>query len=200
MCDPVGRSIAGRTPGIHLNQEGMGQAEKLAHRLSDLSLAAVYSSPLERATETAAAVARAQGLEVQTLDGFTEIDFGEWTGRSLQELDRLSAWQSFNTFRSGTRIPGGEHMADVLSRSLRDLDQIRQAHPDPGSLVAVVSHGDVLRVLLAYALGLSVDFMQRLELSPASVSILSSEPQGNRVLQLNGTEGWPAGVPLRPSR
>jgi probable phosphoglycerate mutase len=91
-------------------------------------------------------------------------------------------------------------MADVLSRSLKDLDRVRQAYPDAGSLVAVVSHGDVLRVLLAHALGLSPDFMQRLELSPASVSILSAEAYGNRVLQLNGTDGWPAGIPLRSSR
>jgi probable phosphoglycerate mutase len=200
MCDPVGRSIAGRTPGIHLNEEGKRQAEILAQRLGDLRLSAVYSSPLERALETASPIARSQGLEIGRLEGFNEVDFGEWTGKSLIALDQLSEWQSFNTFRSGTRIPGGEHMADVLSRSLRDLDRVRLAHPGPASLVAVVSHGDVLRVLLAHALGLSVDFMQRLELSPASISILSAEDRGNRVLQLNGTDGWPEGVPLNHAR
>ena len=200
MCDPVGRSIAGRTPGISLNEVGKRQAEKLAQRLRELPLTAVYSSPLERAAETAAPIARVQGLEVQRLEGFNEIDFGDWTGKSLGELDRLPAWRSFNTFRSGTRIPGGEHMADVLSRSLRDLDKVRQAHSGPGALVSVVSHGDVLRAVLAHALGLSLDFMRRLELSPASISILSAEDDGNRVLQLNGTDGWPSGVPSRHSR
>jgi broad specificity phosphatase PhoE len=200
MCDPVGRSIAGRSPGISLNEAGKRQAEKLAQRLRELPLTAVYSSPLERAVETASPIARLQGLEVQRLEGFNEIDFGDWTGKGLGELDQLSAWRSFNTFRSGTRIPGGEHMADVLSRSLRDLDWVRQAHSGPGTMVAVVSHGDVLRAVLAHALGLSLDFMQRLELSPASTSILIAENNGNRVLQLNGTDGWPPGVHCRDSR
>ena len=191
MCDPVGHSIAGRTPGVHLNEEGKRQAQKLATRLSGLSLAAVYSSPLERALETAAPIAQAHNLEPQVLQGLTEIDFGEWTGKSLAELDQMPVWRFFNTFRGGTRIPGGESMPEVLSRALRELERIRQAHPAPGALIAVVGHGDVLRAVLAYALGLPLDFMQRLELSPGSVSILSWEDWGNRVLQLNGTEGWP---------
>jgi probable phosphoglycerate mutase len=191
MCDQVGRSIAGRAPGVHLNEEGRRQTESVANRLRPVSLAAVYSSPLERALETAGPIAQAHGLQPETLEGLTEIDFGEWTGRTLEELDQLPVWRSFNSFRSGTRIPGGEHMTQVLSRALGELERVRRAHPSPGAQVVLVSHGDVLRAILAYALGLSLDFMQRLEVSPASISILISEDWGNRVLQLNGTDRWP---------
>jgi probable phosphomutase (TIGR03848 family) len=197
LCDPIGRSISGRQPGIHLNHEGKRQAEQLAERLEELPLTALCSSPLERAQETAQAVAARQGLKVQTLEGLQEIDFGSWTGKTLAELDPLPDWRAFNSFRSGSRIPGGENMAEVLSRVLRELDRLRQRHPAPGALVGVVSHGDVLRVLLAHALGVSLDLMQRLELSPASVSIVAVEDYGPRVLLVNSTGGWPPGVQLR---
>jgi probable phosphomutase (TIGR03848 family) len=196
LCDPIGRSISGRQPGIHLNDEGKRQAEQLADRLAGLPLSGLYSSPLERAQETAEAVAARHRLKVQTLDGLQEIDFGSWTGKTLAELDPLPDWRAFNSFRSGTRIPGGENMAEVLSRVLRELDRLRQQHPAPGALVGVVSHGDVLRVLLAHALGVSLDLMQRLELSPASVSIIAVEDYGPRVLLVNSTGGWPPGVQL----
>jgi broad specificity phosphatase PhoE len=196
MCDPVGLSIPGRSPGIHLNDTGRRQAERLAERLRGVALAGIYSSPLERALETAAPVAREQELEVRTLNGFNEVDFGEWTAKGLAELDQLSAWRTFNSYRSGTRIPGGENMAEVLSRVLRDLDHVRASNP-ADAVVAVVSHGDVLRVLITHALGLSFDFMQRIELSPASISILSAEDHGSRLLRLNDTDGWPSGIPLR---
>jgi broad specificity phosphatase PhoE len=196
-CDPVGRSIAGRRPGVHLNDVGKQQADGLADRLSGVALAGIYSSPLERALETAGPIALRQGLDVQIAAGFTEIDFGDWTGKTLAELDQLPDWRRFNSFRSGTRIPGGENMADVLGRVLHEIDLLCERHPAPGDPVAVVSHGDVLRVLLAHALGLSPDHMQRLELSPASVSILQLEYHGPRVLLLNSNEGWPGELRLR---
>jgi probable phosphomutase (TIGR03848 family) len=197
LCDAVGRSIAGRQPGIHLNQAGKRQADELAVRLRTTRLAAVYSSPLERALETASPLSSSQKLEVHTAPGFNEVDFGDWTGKTLEELDQLPDWRQFNSFRSGTRIPGGENMADVLARVLQEIDRLCEKHPSPTGPVAIVSHGDVLRVLLAHALGTSLDLMQRLELSPASISILQVEQYGPRVLLLNRTEGWPAELPVR---
>jgi probable phosphomutase (TIGR03848 family) len=194
LCDPVGSSIAGRQPGIHLNEDGKRQAAQLADRLAGLPLAAMYSSPLERAQQTAEAVAAKHRLQVHPLEGVQEIDFGDWTGKTLAELEPLPEWRAFNSFRSGTRIPGGENMAEVLARALGALEQLRQRHPGPGALVGVVTHGDVLRVVLAHALGVPFDFMHRLELSPASVSILEIEDFGSRVLLVNSTGGWPAGV------
>jgi probable phosphomutase (TIGR03848 family) len=194
LCDPVGKSIAGRQPGIHLNAEGRRQAEALALWLGNLSLQAIYSSPLERALETANPIAVRRGLEVVMAPGVNEIDFGEWTGKALAELDGRPDWRAFNSFRSGTRIPGGEAMPEVLARALGELDRLRRAHPSPETLVAVVSHGDVLRGIVAHFLGISLDFFQRIELSPASVSILELEGYGARVLLLNATEGWPEGL------
>jgi probable phosphomutase (TIGR03848 family) len=200
LCDAVGQSIAGRSPGVHLNQAGKQQAARLAERLADLALAGLYSSPLERALETAQPIAVRHALQIQTLQGLNEIDFGEWTGRSLADLDQLSGWRTFNSLRSGSRIPGGENMADVLARSLGDIERLVQLHPGPSTLVAVVSHGDVLRALVAHALGISLDLMQRLELSPASISILQVEDQGPRVLLLNSIDGWPSGFPSSKAR
>src|SRR5919106_6649641 len=184
QCDPAGHSIAGRLPGVHLNEVGREEAEKLAGRLAELSLAGLYSSPLERALETAQPVAIRQQLSIQSLEELNEIDFGDWTGKTLKELDQLPAWQRFNGFRSGSRIPGGENMAEVLARALQAVHWLRQRHPDPAEIVGVVSHGDLLRLLVAHALGSSVDLMQRLELSPASISILQWERYGPRLLLL----------------
>jgi probable phosphomutase (TIGR03848 family) len=192
LCDPVGHSIAGRQPGVHLNTAGIQQARSLAERLADLPITALYSSPLERAVETAEPIGVGHSLPVQTAEGLNEIDFGEWTGKSIAELDPLPVWRSFNTFRSGTRIPGGENMAEVLGRSLRELDRLKRLHPGSNSLVAVVSHGDVIRVLVAHTLGMAPDLMQRLELSPASITLVELEDHGARLLLLNSTGSWPS--------
>jgi probable phosphomutase (TIGR03848 family) len=198
-CDPLGVSIAGRAPGIHLNERGRAEARALASRLSRLDITALYSSPLERTLETAAPIAQEQALEVTTAGGLLEVDFGEWTGKTFSELDQIPQWRSFNSYRSGTRIPGGESMADVLARALPELNRIQDAHSGASSLVALVSHGDVLRMLIAHFLGMSWDLLHRLELSPASVSVVDFEPHhAPRLLLLNSQGEWPEGVKLRP--
>lgn len=191
LCDPVGRSIAGRAPGVHLNAEGAVQARALGLALAGLPIEAVYSSPMERALETAQPIAAGLGLSVLPAPGLAEIDFGEWTGRTLAELDPLPLWRAFNAFRSGTRIPGGELMTEVVTRALTALVAIHREHE--GKVVAAVSHGDVIRGLVAHAAGIPLDLMQRLEVSPASVSAISLEDHAVRVLGLNWrTEGWAA--------
>ncbi len=195
LCDPIGRSIAGRRPGVHLNDTGKRQADRLADRLEGVAFAGLYSSPLERALETIQPLARKHTLEIHIAEGFSEIDFGDWTGSTLAELEHLPDWRRFNSFRSGSRIPGGENLAEVLVRALEELERLCARHPSSGETVAVVSHGDVLRVVLAHALGVSLDLMQRLELSPASISILQVEYHGPRVLLLNSTDDWSDGLP-----
>jgi broad specificity phosphatase PhoE len=190
-CDPVGQSIAGRAVGVYLNATGRKEATALGERLKPLMITAVYSSPLERALETAAAVAEPQGLDVAVAPGLIEIDFGEWTGQSLAELDQLPEWKLFNTFRSGTRIPGGETAIEVLTRALAELDRLRRDHPGPEELVAIVSHGDVLKAVIAHFLGMPTDLYPRLELSPASASVLALNAWGPRLLLLNSTGEWP---------
>jgi probable phosphomutase (TIGR03848 family) len=189
LCDPVGRSIAGRAPGVPLNQRGRQQAEALAERLAELPISAVYSSPLERAVQTGRPIAERKGLTVEQREGLNEVDFGDWTGKQLGELHSLAEWQHFNTYRSGTRIPGGETMQEVLARALNELGDIATLHSS--STVAVVSHGDVLRSLICQFLGITLDLMLRLEIEPASVSIVELQPYGPRVLLVNGVEGWP---------
>jgi probable phosphomutase (TIGR03848 family) len=189
LCDPVGRSIAGRSPGVSLNQRGLQQAEALALRMAELPISAVYSSPLDRAVQTARAIAERKGLRVEQREGLNEIDFGDWTGKQLAELQPVAEWQHFNTYRSGTRIPGGETMQEVLARALNELADVARLRSS--SLVAVVSHGDVLRSLICHFLGVSLDLMLRLEIDPASVSIVELQPYGPRVLLVNGMEGWP---------
>jgi probable phosphomutase (TIGR03848 family) len=199
-CEPVGHAIAGRTTGVHLSTAGQQQALALSQRLSQLQITGVYSSPLERALETAAPIAQRHGLDIEVEPGLIEIDFGEWTGRTLAELDRLPAWKTFNSFRSGSRIPGGESAAEVLARGLAALDRIREDHSESKALVAVVSHCDVLRALIAHFLGVPTDLYQRIELTPASVSVLVLDSYGPRLLLLNSTAEWPDGLGLRLKR
>jgi broad specificity phosphatase PhoE len=196
-CDPIGISIAGRAPGVHLNDRGRAEAEQLGERLAPLRITGIYSSPLERALETAGPMARRQEVGVETAPGLLEIDFGAWTGKTLNELHRLAEWKAFNSYRSGTRIPGGEIMAEVLARALAELDRIARRHSDSDSLLAIVSHGDVLRTLVGHFLGIPADLFQRLEISPASVTVVSLDSDGARVLLLNSTSGWPSEVNLR---
>jgi probable phosphoglycerate mutase len=194
LCDPVGRSIAGRQPGVHLNEVGCRQAEQLAERLKPVALDGIYSSPLERALETARPIGLAKRLQVQTAEAWNEIDFGEWTGQALADLDAIPEWRRFNSFRSSSRIPGGENMAELLGRVLRELDRLRDLHPAPAACVAIVSHGDVLRSLVAHALGIPLDLLHRLEISPASITILELTGEGARLRLLNSTDRWPDGL------
>src|SRR5918993_96401 len=191
LCDPVGISIAGRISGVHLNEAGRQQATALAGRLGGLPVAAIRSSPLERAMETAQPLAAALGLPVAQDAGLNEVNFGEWTGRTLIELGGLAEWRDFNERRSSARIPGGETMAEVVSRSLATLEQVRRTPELTGRLVALVSHGDVLRSLVAHCIGMNPDAIHRIEIAPASVTILLSEDGNWRLLLLNSTEEWP---------
>jgi probable phosphomutase (TIGR03848 family) len=195
LCDPVGKAIAGRTPGVHLNVPGLAQAEALAARLGSLPISAIYSSPLERALETAEPLARRSHLRVSSLTGLNEVDFGDWTGLTLAALAAIPEWREFNTRRSTTRIPNGEIMSEVVARVSEELDRLRRQHES--ELLAVVSHGDVLRGLLSHVLGMPLDLLHRLEVEPASVSVLSYDGAAPRLLLMNSTEGWPLEVSTR---
>jgi probable phosphoglycerate mutase len=187
MCDPVGRSLAGRTPGVHLNAEGRAQAEQLAERVGDLRLDGVYSSPLERARETAAPVARCARVEVEPVEAFTELDFGAWTGCTFSELEGDGLWRRFNTQRSVARPPGGESMLEVQARVVEGLDELRRRHPD--GRVMVVSHADVIRSVVAHLAGIPLDLFQRLEISPASVTTVELGADHMLIKSVNTTSG-----------
>lgn len=180
----LGHRIVGRLPGVQLSPDGLREADMLARRLGGWPVQALYSSPLERAHATAAAIAAQLRLDVQVTDELNEIDYGQWTNRALAELHALPDWQRYNFFRSGSRIPDGESMIDVQARMLRLIERLCAAHQE--QTVALVSHGDVIKATLAYYLGVPVDLFRRIELSPASLSILRVEPHGPEVLLING--------------
>lgn len=185
LNDSVGKVIAGRMPGVHLNAEGRAQAERLAERLGNLAVAAIYTSPLDRAQETAAPLARRLNLEVQVSPALSEIDYGEWTGRAVHELTVEPLWKQYNLLRSITRIPGGEIMLESQARVVGEMERLYAALPT-GSIV-LVSHGDVIRSALAYYAGIPLDLFQRMEINCASISVISLSDHGPRILRMNDT-------------
>lgn len=182
--DTVGKRIAGRKEGIHLNEEGKEQAEELASWLKALPVTAVYSSPLERAQQTAQPLANVLQLEVQVEAALIEIDFGNWTYKEIEALKGDESFQLFNSFRSNASIPGGESMLLVQARIVGCLQQLCLRHPQ--QTVAVVSHGDVIKAALAHYAGIHLDLMSRLEISPASVSIVDVFQETARIVLVNG--------------
>lgn len=168
--DLLGRVLTGRMPGVPLNECGREQALRLARHFSDKAVAAVVSSPLERAKETAAPIAAMLGLEVVTDAGLDEIDFGDWTGLAFEALQDSPDWHAWNQVRGTAPTPGGETMLEALARALRTVARLRRAYP--GGEVVLVSHQDVLKAVLAHGLGVPLDLMQRIEVGPGSCSVL----------------------------
>lgn len=168
--DGVGRILAGRAPGVHLSAAGRAQAQRLAHALAHEPIAAVYTSPLERAQETAMILAGPHGVEPSLAPAFIEVDFGEWTGSDSHDLEVHSVWQDFNTLRSLTRIPGGEHMLETQTRAVAGLLELRHSHE--GATIAIVSHADVIRAVLGHVLGMPMDYLLRLAIAPATYSTI----------------------------
>ena len=181
--DFVGKKIAGRMPGVHLNAHGKQQAEQLMEKLSRASIQKIFSSPLERAMETAEPLAGKLGLNIQTCDAFLEIQFGDWSGKSFAELESDCRWRQWNSFRSATRIPNGETMIEVQSRFVGELERIRAENPN--ERIAIFSHADPIRAALMHFLGMPLDFIHRLEIDPASISILKMGDFGAQVSRVN---------------
>lgn len=179
----AGNMISGRTPGFHLSENGRMQAEQLAERLSHIGFDAIYASPMERTQETASYLARKTDKKVETLESLIEVDFGRWTGKSFDELESDKVWKLFHTFRSGTPVPGGESMVDVQTRMIAEIDRLRHKHPQ--QTVAIVSHGDPIRCVIAYYAGIPLEMMLRINISTASVSIIEVEDWGARIHCIN---------------
>jgi len=186
----IGHYLAGRAPGLHLSELGRRQVDVLVAALRGIPLTAVVSSPLERTRETAEPISRDHALKLTIVDDVTEFEVGEWTGRKFTDLDRDPAWPRFNELRSVTRPPSGELMLEVQARSIAAI--LRLCEQYPGGTVAVVFHGDVIRAVLLYLLGMPVDFLHRLEISPARISIIEIDSGQVRVLQVNGDTATPA--------
>ena len=187
--DALGNHLAGRSLGVNLNAAGRVEVDRLSARLGRTPVGAIYSSPLERCLETARAIAVPHGIDVTVRENLTEIDFGEWSGRALSELDALPAFRDFNLARSRTPPPGGERAVAVQARMVEELERVRRDHPN--AIVVVVGHGDPIKLALGYYLGLPIDLHDRLEILPASLSALRLTAERAALLAFNET-GDPA--------
>lgn len=184
--------LAGRTPGIRLDDVGVGQAEQAARRLDGLALAAAVSSPLERCKDTASILLRGTGVRARVERRLTECDYGEWTGRPMKELVKEDLWKVVQAHPAGVRFPGGEAMAEMAARavgSVRAWDARVTAESGPDAVWLAVAHGDVIKSVLADALGVHLDAFQRIVVDPASLSVVRYTPERSYVLAMNTVDG-----------
>ena len=168
---------------MSLSREGLEQAAIVADLLGTEPLSAVYSSPRERAYYTAREIAEPHGLTVQLDEALDEVDFGQWAGLSFDDLEGDPAWQEWNEVRSRARPPGGESMEEAVGRAAGALTAMAAQHG--GAMIAVVSHCDIIRGIVATYLGLSLDNLLRFDVDPASVSRVAVGDWGARVMTLN---------------
>ena len=178
--------LAGWIPGIHLNENGRLQAQDAAQRLAGLPMQAVYSSPVLRCVETAVTIAQPHQLNVTELPDVGEVRYGKWEGAKIKKLAKKPAWSAVQHFPSRFQFPQGEALREVQFRAVQALEALSARHEK--DTIAVVSHADVIKLVLAHYLGVHMDLFQRIVISPASVSILALMPNGVvRVVRLNDT-------------
>jgi probable phosphoglycerate mutase len=170
-------------PDVHLTEAGIQQAESAADRLARVPLKAVYSSPIERTMETAEIIARRHKLRVYKRKALGEVHYGRWTNRPFRSLVNTKLWRVVQSYPSGARFPGGETLLETQTRALADLERIRTTHPR--QKVCVVSHADVIKLITAHYLGVHIDLFQRIDISPASITVISIGDFGPRVHAVN---------------
>jgi probable phosphoglycerate mutase len=184
----TGIKLPGRARGLHLSERGRQEAEATAARLAKLDkISAVYASPLDRARETAFAIARACGLVLRTERDLSELDIGEWTGLSLKRAWRKPEWQIVQRHPSGFRFPGGESFTEMQTRITAAIAALVSRHP--GETIAAVSHADPIKAAVAHALGTPLDLFQRIVIAPASVTAVAYRREGPAVITVNSMNG-----------
>jgi probable phosphomutase (TIGR03848 family) len=184
----TGRLLPGRRRGLHLSDEGRRQAEALAVRLAAMpTIAAIYSSPLERARETVAPLAKARGLAVRVERGLLESDLGAWTGLSLKRAAKRPEWAVVQRHASAFRFPGGESFVETQARMASTVARLVERHR--GATIVVASHADPIKTLVAHALGTPLDLFQRIVIAPASITAIAYRTEGLSVLTMNAMDG-----------
>jgi len=182
--------LAGRLPGVHLNDTGRAQAQALAAALAGKPIKAVYSSPLERTLETAEPIAAALKLPVIPRPGLLEVDFGKWQDKTFKQLMPLKLWGIVQRSPSLARFPEGESFAEAQHRIVQEIDALLAQHK-PKDTFACVGHSDMIKLAVAYYLGLPLDLFQRLIVQPASISALHITKSHTRLFTLNHTLDLP---------
>jgi probable phosphomutase (TIGR03848 family) len=183
--DAAGKRLTGRATGVHLNELGRGQAERLIERLDGVRIDTIVSSPLERCRETAAPLAKARGRAVDVGRAWIEVGYGEWTGRSISQLRRTKLWRRVMFAPSNVRFPGGESLLEVQVRAVDATLDIAARHAR--GTVVVFSHADVIRLVVAHLAGMHVDHLQRLSIDTASITAVSISDGFPRLLTVNDT-------------
>ena len=176
--------LPGRLPDIHLNERGREQAAALAETLKVLPIQTIYSSPLERAVETAEPLAQSLGLTIQLRPGLLDTDVGEWQGQNLRKLRKLPLWKQVQEQPSSVHFPGGESFQELQERLVREIDLIRRAHKQK-DMLAVIFHADPIKLVLASFIGLPLDNFQKLAVAAGSVSVLVIGKSGGYLAALN---------------
>ena len=183
--DAAGKRLTGWAPGVHLNEDGRRQAERLVERLDGIRVDAIYSSPLERCRETAAPLAKARRLSVHVRRSLIETGYGDWTGRSIAQVRKTKLWRTVERVPSAMRFPEGESLLEVQARAVDEVNRIAQDHPK--GVVVVLSHADPIRLVIAQVAGAHVDHLHRLVVDPGSISVVALGDGVPRLLKVNDT-------------
>ena len=183
--DAAGKRLTGWAPGVHLNDRGRAEAERLVERLDGVRVDAIYSSPLERCRETARPLATARRLSIRIRRRLIETGYGEWTGRSIAQVRRTKLWRTVERVPSAMRFPGGEGLLEVQARAVDEVNRIAREHPK-GTVVAV-SHADPIRLVVAHVAGAHVDHLHRLVVDPGSVTVVAVGDGVPRLVKVNDT-------------
>lgn len=189
LNDFTEKKLIGRLPGIHLNQEGEKQAGAIADFLQDTAITAIYSSPLERAAETAAPLAHLKNLPVIINEALSEVDFGNLQGKTNKQLKNMKIWEVVHTSPSQVQFPGGETLLQAQHRVVSFIEETGQKYVEK-DVIACFSHSDIVRLMLAHYLYIPIDFFHRLTIDTGSINTLCYSPSGIRILNINHTVSY----------
>jgi probable phosphomutase (TIGR03848 family) len=188
LTPTTGVKLPGRARGLHLSDEGRRQAEATAARIAKIAkVVAVYSSPLERARETAQIIAKARNMAVRIERGFLELDVGKWTGSAIKDAVQRPEWKAVQQHPSGFRFEGGESFTEMQARITGAIARLVARHP--GKILVAVSHADPIKAATAHALGTPLDLFQRIVIGTASITAIAYSASGAAVLTVNSMNG-----------
>ena len=188
--------LYGWTPGVRLSAEGREEVKRLAERLEGVRLNAMYTSPLERCAETAEVILQGRRLEATTLEGLGEVRYGKWQGKSYRTLMKTKLWRTIQLVPSQATFPGGESLLELQRRGVESIEAIRARHKR--GVVAVVSHADMIKAIVAHYLGLHLDLFQRIMVETASVTAIAFYDRFPRLLRLGDTGSYASLQPPKP--
>ncbi|HSJ27476.1 MAG TPA: histidine phosphatase family protein [Acidimicrobiia bacterium] len=183
----TGKRLTGRLPGVSLDDRGLEIARRTAAHLAGMKLKAVYASPIERTWETALEICAPHALRPIPEDGILEVDYGDWSGRTLASLYRLKAWRTVQITPSRMTFPGGENLADAQRRAVSTVDRLASTHRS--QTIALVTHADIIKAVVAHHLGTPLDLFQRIGVGTASVSVLDFPKDGAPMVTALNTSG-----------